>query len=158
MSDVPDDLTTEGRHRGASPSSDTGRTVRSPTGPDPGSGSAHKIPALFQVMTADGDATADRIRIRTHPPRRVVDDVDDGFEEVAQTSTPDDLSDVLDELPDMKYYMVFETSGDDETETEVLVEERAALDHPWLFENRYDVVTLFPSSEDGAAYAEQVQA
>lgn len=33
--DLPDDLTAHGSHRAHQPPNDTGRTVRSPTGPDP---------------------------------------------------------------------------------------------------------------------------
>lgn len=150
MTDVPDDLTTEGTHRGNEPPEDTGRTVRSPEGPDPSTGSAQETPALFQVMRAADDADRSGFRIRTHPPRRVVEDADDGYEEVAQVHTPDSLREVLGDLPEGPYHVVFEVHDDGE----VYVEHDAALDHPWLFKPRYDLATLFPTADAASAYAE----
>lgn len=148
--DLPDDLTAQGSHRAHPPPNDTGRTVRSPTGPDPAQGSATVTPALFQVMEGAHDDTSGRIRIRTHPPRRVVEDADDGYREVAQARTPGDLRDALSDLPDRADHAVFEVHDDGE----VYVEPDASLDHPWLAQPRYDVVTFFPSAEAAQEYTD----
>lgn len=156
MTDVPDDLTSEGTHRGNEPPSDTGRTVRSPEGPDPGSGSAKEAPALFQVMKA---ADGEPIRVRLHPPRRMVGTTDDGYEEIAQVYTPEDLRKALeDQAADQDaavddYHIVYESHDPAEVRTE-----SAHLDDAALYRPTYDVATLFRSSEDASTYADSLQA
>jgi len=144
--EIPRDLTTEGSHRGNDPPTDTGRTVRSPTGPDPASGSAHVTPALFQVMQATDGET---VRIRVHPPRRVVEDADDGYTEVAQRRTPDALRETLDAMAAASYHAVFEVHDTGE----ICVEQETSLDHPWVTKPEYDVATFFRSADAATDYA-----
>lgn len=148
--EVPSDLTTEGSHRGNDPPTETGRTVRSPTGPDPASGSAQVTPALFQVMRATDGET---VRIRVHPPRRVVEEADDGYSEVAQLRTPDALRETLDSLDSGDGHAVFEVHDSGE----VYVEHETSLDHPWLTKPEYDVATFFRSAEAAAEYADDLR-
>ncbi len=144
MTEIPDDLTSEGTHRGNAPPNDTGRTVRSPEGPDPGSGSAHEAAALFQLMT---QVEGDTARIRLHPPRRMVDSADEGYEEIAQVYTPDDLREAVEELPADEYHIVYEAPDRHEICTET-----ARLDDAGLYRPTYELATLFPSSEAASDY------
>lgn len=149
MTDVPDDLTSEGTHRGNEPPADTGRTVRSPEGPDPGSGSANEAPALFQLMT---EVEGDSVRVRIHPPRRMVDTADEGYEELAQVYTPDDLRKAVEELPADEYHIVYEAPDRSEVRTET-----ARLDNASLYKPTYDLATLFQSSEAASEYVDSLE-
>jgi hypothetical protein len=146
MMDIPDDLNDPGRHRGNDPPPDTGRTVRSPGGPDPGSGSATPTPARYQLLR---HTDADRFRLRAHPPRAVVDGVDDGYEEVGQYGTPGAVQDALADLPERPYHIVFEVGDGDE----VFLERDSARDHPWLGNPEYAVATFFTDPDAAAEYA-----
>lgn len=148
---IPDDLSTEGAHRANDPPNDTGGTTRSPTGPDPASGSAEVTPALFQVMQGRSEES---IRVRVHPPRRVVEDADEEYEDVAQVRTPDALREVLGDLPDAEYHAVFEVHDTGRA----YVEHQTSLDHPWLFPPEYDLATFFRSADAAAEYAEGLDA
>lgn len=148
MSDVPDDLTTEGTHRGGDPPEDTGRTVRAPDGPDDGAKDARTTPARFQLMK---HKDALRYRVRAFPPRTVVSDADDGYTEVDQFTHPDDLREALVDLPDATFTIVFEDPDADAP----FVERTTSATHPWLGKPQYDVATLFTDPEAAQAYAER---
>jgi hypothetical protein len=94
------------------------------------------------------------IRVRVHPPRRVVEKADEGYEDVAQVRTPDALREALGDLPDAEAHAVFEVHDTGE----VYVEHETSLDHPWLFTPEYDVATFFRSADAAAEYAEGLDA
>jgi len=147
MSDVPDDLTSVGRHQGNDPPTETGQEVRSPDGPDPETSPATPTPALFQLVR---DPDTNRIQIRVHSPRADVPAPDDGPDELGQYRTVDDLRAALEDASIDGHTAVFEDAELDK----VLTEADVSPDHAWIGQPRYEVVTFFA---DDAAAAEYVQ-
>lgn len=144
MSDVPDDLTSVGRHRGNPPPTETGQEVRSPDGPDPETTSAHPSPALFQlVRQAD-----DRLQIRVHSARADVPAPDDDSEEIGQYRTVDSLRNALNDASIEGQTAVFE---DAET-GKIRTDQDVSPDHAWIGRPRYEVITFFADPDAAIEY------
>lgn len=142
MDDLPDDLTSVGRHHGNEPPTETGQEVRSPEGPDPDSTQATPAPALFQVIR---DSSADRIQVRVHSARTESPPSDDeDVEELGQYRSVDALREALAEAPIEGRTAIFE---DAEADT-VLTETDVSADHPWIGQARYKRITFVP--DEGA--------
>lgn len=145
MSDVPDDLTSVGRHHGNDPPTETGQEVRSPEGPDPESDPADPAPALFQLLR---DSDTDRIQIRVHSPRAEVPSPEEGPDELGQYRTVNALRDALDEASIGGRTAVFE----DAQTGKMLTDSDVSSDHAWIGQPRYEVVTFFPDQESANEY------
>ncbi len=145
MVDIPDDLTDVGVHHGNQPPPDTGQTVRSPTGPDPGANEARSSPALFQVVRTP---SKDRLAVHAHSARAEVAAPDEG-EEVGQYRTVAALRDALTDEGIEGWAAVFEDAEADR----VLVETNVTADHAWIGQSRYPTITLFESAEEARAFA-----
>ena len=142
MTDVPEDLTTVGRHHGNDPPTDTGQEVRSPQGPDPETLAAESTPALFQVVrTADPD----RVQIRGHSPRAEISSPEEGVEEIGQYPTVNALRDALTETGIEGRTAVFEDTEADR----VLTDSSVTPDHAWIGRPRFETITFFV--DEGAA-------
>lgn len=146
MADIPEDLTSIGTHRGNQPPTKTGQTVRSPDGPDPRDKPAEASPALYQLVRSPEE---DRLQIRTHSPRAVVPEPDDG-EEVGQYRTVQALREALDELSLEGWTAVFE----DTEANRALVEPDVHSDHAWIGQPRYPTITFFEDDEAANQFAE----
>lgn len=140
MSDVPDDLTSIGRHRGNEPPTETGQEVRSPSGPEPDAKPADPSRALFQVVRA-----SDRLQIRVHSPRAQVPAPEEDLSEVGQYRTADALRSALEEVEIDGWTAVFE----DAQTGKVLTDPDATADHAWIGNPRYETITFF-ADEDAA--------
>lgn len=147
MSDVPDDLTSVGRHHGNDPPTETGQEVRSPEGPDPESDPADPAPALFQLLR---DADTDHVQIRVHSPRAEVPSPEDGPGELGQYRTVSALRDALDEASIEGETAVFE----DAQTGKILTDTDVASDHAWIGQPRYKVITFFPTEEAANEYVQ----
>lgn len=146
MTDLPDDLTSVGRHHGNDPPTDTGQEVRSPEGPDPGSKPATPAPALFQVVR---QPDANRVQIRVHSARaNISPPEDEDTEEIGQYRSVDDLRAALSDADVDGRIAVFE---DAESDT-VLTDADASPDHPWIGQPRYERITFVPDEGDVSAY------
>lgn len=142
MTDLPDDLTSVGRHRGNEPPTDTGQEVRSPAGPDPGSTPAAPTPALFQVVRSPD---ASRIQIRVHSARAEISPPEDeDTEEIGQYRSLDDLRAALSDVDLDGRVAVFEDAESDTVVTDADV----SPDHPWIGQPRYERITFVP--DEGA--------
>lgn len=151
MTDVPDDLTAVGRHRGNNPSTETGQEVRSPEGPDPETKSAAPTPALFQVVRA---ADPDRVQVRVHSPRAEVSVPEDGPEELGQYRTVDALRDALTDADIDGRTTVFEDTADDR----VLTDSNVTADHGWIGRPRFETITFFASDDAADEYVRGLDA
>lgn len=146
MTDLPDDLTSVGRHHGNDPPTDTGQEVRSPEGPDPGSTPATPAPALFQVVR---QPAADRVQIRVHSARANISPPEDkSTEEIGQYRSVDDLRAALSDADVGGRVAVFE---DAESDT-VLTDADVRPDHPWIGQPRYERITFVPDEGDVSDY------
>lgn len=146
MADLPDDLTSVGRHRGNDPKPDTGQEVRSPEGPDPETNPATPAPALFQLVQ---DSTTDRIQIRVHSARTEDPPAPDGdVEEIGQYRSTDALREALRDASIEGRTAVFE---DAESET-VLTEDEASPDHAWIGQPRYERITFVADADAVSDY------
>lgn len=145
MTDIPDDLTSVGRHHGNEPPTDTGQEVRSPSGPDPDSTPAAPSPALFQVVRS---ADPDRIQIRVHSPRADVPSPEEGPEEMGQYRTVAALHEALADAEMEGYTGVFEDVKDEK----VLTDANVTPDHAWIGQTRYETITLFADPDAADAY------
>jgi hypothetical protein len=146
MTDLPDDLTSVGRHHGNDPPTDTGQEVRSPEGPDPESKPATPAPALFQVVR---QPDAHRVQIRVHSARaNISPPEDEGTEELGQYRSVDDLRAALSDADVDGRIAVFE---DAESDT-VLTDADASSDHPWIGQPRYERITFVPDEGDVSDY------
>jgi hypothetical protein len=146
MTDVPDDLTSVGRHHGNDPPTETGQEVRSPSGPPPDSTAAEPSPALFQLVRA---ADPDRVQIRVHSARADVPPPEEGPEELGQYRTVEALREALADADVDGHTAVFE---DAEAE-KVLTDAPVTPDHAWIGQPRYETVTFFADPDAAAAYA-----
>ena len=149
MTDVPDDLTSVGRHHGNDPPTDTGQEVRSPKGPDPNSAPADPAPALFQVVEAP---TANRIQIRVHSARAEIAPPGDDTEEIGQYRSVSALREALSSAAIDGWTAVFE---DTETAT-VRTETDVTPDHAWIGQPRYETITLFADADAADAYVDDL--
>lgn len=144
MSDLPDDLTAVGRHRGNAPKPETGQEVRSPEGPDPETNPAGPAPALFQLVR---DTAHDRIQIRVHSARTEDPPLpDEDVEEIGQYRSVEALREALRDASIEGRTAVFE-DADSET---VLTEDEATPDHAWIGQPRYERIT-FVADEDAVS-------
>jgi hypothetical protein len=142
MTDVPDDLTSVGRHHGNEPPTETGQEVRSPEGPDPDSKPATPAPALFQLVR---QADVDRVQIRVHSARAQISPPEaEDTEELGQYRSVDDLRAALADVGLEGRTAIFE---DAESET-VLTDADVTPDHPWIGQPRYERITFV--SDEGA--------
>jgi len=146
MTDIPDDLTDVGAHHGNQPPDETGQTVRSPEGPDPGASDAQPSSALFQVLR---DASTDRVTIRAHSARAEVKPPEEG-EEIGRYRTVEGLRDALAGIGLDERVAVF----DDVEANRVLVDADVTADHPWLGQARYPTVTFFETTDEARAFAD----
>lgn len=145
MDDIPDDLTDVGKHQGGDAPTETGQTVRSPTGPDPGTEEASPSHALFQVV---GTPAGERLTVQTYPPRTDVPPPDDG-DEVGQYRTVDALRDGLADAGIEGWTAVFHDEETDRT----IVSSDVTADHPWIGNPRYATVHLFADADAAQDYA-----
>lgn len=146
MADIPDDLTDVGVHHGNQPPSDTGQTVRSPTGPDPDATEAQPSPALFQLVRADAE---NRLTVHAHSARAEVS-APKGGTEVGQYRTVDPLRDALEDEDVEGWAAVFE----DVEANRVLVETNVTAQHAWIGQPRYSTITFFQTAEAATAFAD----
>jgi hypothetical protein len=145
MTDVPDDLTSVGRHHGNDPPTETGQEVRSPDGPDPNSAPAAPTPALFQVVRAPDGAP---VQIRVHSPRAEVAPPEDETDELGQYRSVSALREALSGADIDGWTAVFEDGEADR----VLTDTDVTPDHAWIGRPRYDTITLFPDPEAAEEY------
>jgi len=145
MSDIPDDLTSVGRHHGNDPPTETGQEVRSPEGPDPDSSPAEPFSALFQLVR---DSENDRIQIRVHSPRAEVPTPEHGPDEIGQYRAADALRDALEERSIENRTAVFE----DEKTGKLLVDSSVSPSHAWIGQPRYTVITFFRNEDAAEEY------
>jgi hypothetical protein len=75
---------------------------------------------------------------------------DEGFSSLCEVNLEDGMSSALDQVGDGQFWVVLE-NGDT---GEVFYEADYNLSDNWSDGGRFDVVTLFPSEEDAASYAE----
>lgn len=151
MTDVPDDLTSVGRHRGNDPPTETGQEVRSPDGPDPETKSAEPTPALFQVLrTADPD----RVQVRAHSPRADVPSPEDDTEELGRPRTVDALRDALKNAEIDGSTAVFEDAEADR----VLTDTSVTPDHAWIGRPRFETITFFADEDAASEYVRGLDA
>lgn len=142
MADLPDDLTSVGRHHGNEPPTETGQEVRSPSGPDPHSQPATPSPGLFQLVR---DEKNDRIQIRVHSARAEVSaPEDEETEEIGQYRTVDALRSALNEAGIRGRTAIFE----DAEAGKVLTDTDITSSHTWIGQPRYQRITFV--SDDAA--------
>lgn len=146
MSDLPDDLTDVGVHRGNEPPTETGQTVRSPEGPDPEASDAQPSPALFQLVQT---STEPRLTVRAHSARAEVEEPEDG-DEVGRYRTPDALREALSEVGIAGMVAVFE----DAEANRVLVDADVTPEHAWIGQKRYPTIAFFETRDEAEAFAE----
>lgn len=146
MSDIPDDLTSVGRHHGGDPPEKTGQTVSSPEGPDPSASQAEPSPALFRLVRR---ADADQLQIRVHSPRAELSEIEDDAEELGQYRTAEALRDALADAGIDGWTGVFE-----DAEANRVLSDTVAPDHVWIGQPRYERITLFADPNAAADYAE----
>ena len=149
MTDVPDDLSSVGRHHGDDPATETGQEVRSPQGPDPGTTPASPSPALFQVVR---DPEAETVQIRVHSARADVPSPDDDTEELGQYRTVEALRDGLSEADIEGRATVFEDAEADK----VLIDTDVTPDHAWIGRPRFETITFVADEEAAQAYADDL--
>jgi hypothetical protein len=147
MDDLPDDLTSVGRHHGNEPPTETGQEVRSPDGPDPDSSPASPAPALFQLVR---DTAQDRLQIRVHSARaeEPPTPADADVEEIGQYRSVDALRAALADESIDGTIAVFE---DAESET-VLTDDDVTPNHTWIGQPRYERITFVADEGDISDY------
>lgn len=146
MSDLPDDLTDVGVHRGNQPPTETGQTVRSPEGPDPMASDAQPSRALYQVVRT---STEPRLTLRVHSARAEVEEPEEG-EEVGQYRTTDVLREALSAEGIAGTVAVFEDAKADR----VLVDADVTAEHAWIGQPRYPTIAFFETRGEAEAFAE----
>ncbi len=146
MADLPDDLSDVGTHRGNDPETETGQTVRSPTGPDPNATEAQPAPGLFVMVRA---ASGEWLSIQAHSARAEVAEPDDG-DEVGRYRSVEALRDALADAGMDGSVAVFEDAEADR----VLVEDDVSAHHAWIGKPRYPRITLFRDADEADAFAE----
>ena len=146
MADLPDDLSDVGTHRGNDPTSETGQTVRSPSGPDPNATEVQPSPALFQVVRLPSEQ---RLTIQAHSAQAEVPAPDEG-EEVGRYRTVPALREALADQALDAYVAVFE----DAEANRMIVDDAVGADHAWIGQPRYPKITFFEDPEDAQAYAD----
>lgn len=146
MTDIPDDLTDVGFHRGNPSPRETGQTVRSPEGPDPGASEAQPSTALFQLVRTPSER---RLTVRSHSARAEVPAPEEG-EEVGQYRTVDALREALAEAGVEGMAAVFE----DAEANRVLVDDDVTAEHTWIGQARYPTIVFFEAPEDARAFAD----
>lgn len=149
MNDIPDDLSSVGRHRGNPAPTQTGQEVRSPEGPDPRTNPSKQVPALFQLVQ---DPDADWVQIRVHSPRAKVKPPEDGPEEIGQYRSVDALRSALDEASIGGRTAVFEDADEDK----VLIQSDVSPSHAWIGRPRYKTVTFVADDEAADEYVRQL--
>jgi len=143
MTDLPDDLTAVGRHRGNDAPTETGKEVRCPEGPPPDATPATPATALFQVVRRPDP---DRIQIRIHSARAQISAPEhEETEEIGQYRSVDDLRAGLADVSIEGRTAVFE---DAEADT-VLTDTDVSPDHAWIGQPRYERITFV--EDEGAA-------
>jgi len=143
MTDLPDDLTAVGRHRGNEAPTETGKEVRCPEGPPPDATPATPATALFQVVH---QTEPDRIQIRVHSARAQVSaPEDEETEELGQYRAVEDLRAALADASIEGRTAVFE---DAEADT-VLTDTNVSAHHAWIGQPRYERITFL--EDEGAA-------
>jgi len=147
MSDLPDDLSDVGTHRGNQPPTETGQTVRSPEGPDPGTSDAQPSPALFQIVRKPNEG---RLVLRMHSARVEEVEETEGDEELGRYRTEDAVRDGLSEVGIAGRVAVFEDAEADR----VLVDADVTADHAWIGQPRFRVISFFDTREEADAFAE----
>lgn len=146
MDDVPDDLTSVGRHHGNEPPTETGQEVRSPDGPPPDASPASPAPALFQLVR---DTEQDHLQVRVHSARTEEPPTpDDAIDEIGHYRSVDDLRAALREESVEGRVAVFE---DAEAET-VLTDANVTPDHAWIGQSRYERITFVEDEGDVSDY------
>jgi hypothetical protein len=151
MTDVPDDLTSVGRHRGNEPPTETGQEVRSPEGPDPETTPADPSPALFQVLRA---SDPNLVQIRVHSPRAEVPAPEEEVDEIGQYRTVDGLRDALTEAEIDSDWAVFV----DAEANRVLTDANVTPDHAWIGRPRFETITFFADEDAAAEYTRGLDA
>jgi hypothetical protein len=143
MTDLPDDLTAVGHHRGNDAPTETGKEVRCPEGPPPDSSPATPATALFQLVH---QTDADRLQIRVHSARaQISPPEDEDIEELGQYRSVEDLREALADASVEGRTAVFE---DAETDN-VLTDADVSPDHAWIGQPRYERITFV--KDEGAA-------
>jgi len=150
MSDVPDDLSSVGAHRGPDPPTETSQTVRSPEGPDASTSTARPASALFQLVR---DPEDNRYQIRVHSPRAQISESEDTTEEVGRYRTVESLRHALADASVAGWIGVFE-----DAEADGVLTDEVTANHPWIGRPRYTTITLFEEADAASTYAEAVAA
>lgn len=145
MSDVPDDLTSVGAHKGNPPPPETGQEVRSPQGPDPSTTPVTPSSAQFQIVR---DPDRDRIQVRTHSPRAEVSAPDDPLEGLGTYRSADALRKALADTAVPGRTAVFEDSEADEVLTQTDVDPS----HAWIGRPRFRTITFLVDDEAATEY------
>lgn len=147
MDDLPDDLTSVGRHHGNDPPTETGQEVRSPEGPPPNSQPASPVPALFQLVRNSAD---NWLQIRLHSARAEVPSPEgDDTEEIGQYRSVEALRKALSDESIEHRTVIFEDTEEDK----VLTETSVSADHSWIGLPRYERIT-FADDEAVSDYIE----
>jgi len=144
MSNLPDDLTDVGVHRGNQPPTETGQTVRSPEGPDPRGSDARPSPALFQLVQS---STEPHLTVHAHSARAEVQGPEEG-EEVGTYRTPDALRGALSERRIADTVAVFEDAD------RALVVTDVTPEHAWIGQPRYPTIAFFETRDDAESFAD----
>lgn len=159
-----DDIPLQGTHPGAGPDDPLTSNVRAQQPPDPAP-RAKRVEEEAETGAANEEAPDDlgdyrlshdpasgRHRMSLRPPAEEGETPGGGFRELSRHSSPQDMSDALQErLPDGPRFVVLEN-----TETGAVRYDRdTALDDDWLAEGRYDQATVFEREEEAAAYVEK---
>lgn len=146
MADIPDDLTDVGTHHGKDAPTETGQTVRSPEGPDPGAEEAQATQALFQIVRAP---SGDQISVELHSPRAELSAPEEG-EELGQYRAVDALRNALAEAGIDGWTAVFE----DPDARAPIVSSDVTPDHSWIGQRNYRTITFFADPEAARTFAQ----
>jgi len=147
MTDLPDDLTSVGRHRGSEAPTETGKEVRCPEGPPPDSTPATPAPALFQLVH---QPDADWLQIRVHSARaQIPAPEEEGPDELGQYRSVEDLREALADASIEGRTAIFEDAEADK----VLTDTDVSPDHTWIGQPRYERITFV---EDEGAVSDYV--
>lgn len=142
-----EDLTTHGEHAGGTPREPTGSSVRAQQGHDPEGGASHEREAVFQLMRTEDDG--DVYRIRTWPPRAVVDETDEGFETVDTYTAVADARQAVHDLPHDTYHVVLEHESG-----KITVHYKESPPYSWAGDASYTCVSLFTDDGEASEYAD----
>lgn len=146
MEDIPDDLTDVGTHGGNQPPTETGQTVRAPTGPDPSAEEAQPVSALFQVIR---DSSPQRLTVQTYSARTELSEPEEG-KQIGQYRTVESLRDALAQAGIDGWTAVFEEKDGDR----FILSPDVTADHSWIGQPAYQRVTFFADEEDAHSYVE----